>query len=257
VDEEIPLGGNLNEAVRIGNTVRRRAGPWTPAVHALLRFLEHEGFPAPRVLGIDERHREILTYIEGEAHPGNPIPLPARVFGEEHLIDSARLLRRYHDVVARFAPPLAARWRLVSPEPHELILHNDWSPWNALFRDGRLALILDWDLAGPGPRIWDIANAAYCWVPLIADASAIPAQEERSRRLRLFVDAYGLEDRSTLISALRARLIYVGQFIDEQARLGDPGMKRLVGWDTPRRMFLNDAGYLDRHRDAFERALVS
>jgi len=67
VDEEIPLGGNLNEAVRIGNTVRRRAGPWTPAVHALLRFLEHEGFPAPRVLGIDERHREILTYIEGEA----------------------------------------------------------------------------------------------------------------------------------------------------------------------------------------------
>ena len=71
------------------------------------------------------------------------------------------------------------------------------------------------------------------------------------------MDAYGLEDRSTLISALRARLSYVGQFIDEQARLGDPGMKRLVGWDTPRRMFVNDAGYLDRHRDAFERALVS
>jgi hypothetical protein len=44
--EELPLGGNLNDAVRVGNTVRRRAGPWTPAVHTLLRFLEAEGFPA-------------------------------------------------------------------------------------------------------------------------------------------------------------------------------------------------------------------
>ena len=29
--------------------------------------------------------------------------------------------------------------------------------------------------------------------------------------------------------------IYVGKFIDEQARIGDPGMMKLVGWDTPRR----------------------
>jgi hypothetical protein len=40
VARETSLGGNLNDAVRVGGTVRRRAGPWTPAVHALLRFLE-------------------------------------------------------------------------------------------------------------------------------------------------------------------------------------------------------------------------
>jgi hypothetical protein len=255
VTEEQPLGGNLNDAVRVGDTVRRRAGPWTPAVHALLKFLEREGFDAPRVLGMDEKGREILQYIEGEAHAGNPIPLPDFAFREDHMIDAARSLRRYHGMVASFRPPSDAAWRLVGPEPHELICHNDWSPWNALYRDGHFALTLDWDLAGPGPRIWDIANAAYSWSPLISGATAVADLGERARRLRLFCDAYGLENRTGLIAAMRARLIYVGRFIDEQARLGDPGMIRLVGWDTPRQMFVDDVGYLDEHRAVLERAL--
>jgi hypothetical protein len=256
VNDEVPLGGNLNDAVRVGDTVRRRAGPWTPAVHSLLRFLEAEGFPAPRARGMDEQGREILDYIEGEAHAGNPVPLPDSVFDEEHMIEAAGLLRRYHDTVARFRPSPELVWRLVSPGPHELILHNDWSPWNALFRDGRFALTLDWDLAGPGPRIWDVANAAYCWVPLIAGATAITDPAERWRRLGLFADAYGLENRGALIPALRARLVHVGRFIDEQARLGDPGMRRLVDWDTPRKMFVTDLAYLDANRRELDRALA-
>lgn len=254
--EERSLGGNLNDAVRVGDTVRRRAGPWTPAVHALLRFLEREGFDAPRVVGMDERGREMLEYIEGEAHSGNPVPLPAAVFSDGHLEAAARLLRRYHAAVVNFIAPADARWRLVAPEPHELICHNDWSPWNALFREGRLAVMLDWDLAGPGPRLWDIANAAYSWAPLISSATAVPEISERGRRLRLFCNAYGLSDRSGLIAAMRARLTYVGSFIDEQARLGDPGMRKLVGWDTPRKMLIDDVGYLDRHRKVLERALA-
>ena len=40
-DEEVPLtGGNITPVVRVGATVRRATGPWTPAVHALLRHLE-------------------------------------------------------------------------------------------------------------------------------------------------------------------------------------------------------------------------
>ena len=254
---EESLGGNLNDAVRVGDTVRRRAGPWTPAVHALLRFLEAEGFPAPRARGMDEQGREILEFIEGEAHAGNPVPLPDSVFGEQHLIDAARLLRRYHDTVASFHAPPELTWRLVAPRPHELILHNDWSPWNALFQDGRVTCMLDWDLAGPGPRMWDVANAAYSWVPLIAEPSAISDQSERMRRLGLFVDAYGLDDRTALIPALRRRLVHVGRFIEEQARLGDPGMRRLVSWDTPRKMFVDDLRYIDQHRGELERALSS
>lgn len=253
--EERSLGGNLNDAVRVGDSVRRRAGPWTPAVHSLLRFLEREGFPAPRVVGVDEQGREILEYIEGEAHAGNPVPLPDSVFREDHMIGAARLLRRYHDIVARFRPPPDAAWRLVGPEPHELICHNDWSPWNALFRDGRFALTVDWDLAGPGPRIWDVANAAYCWVPLIAGATAVPGIHERARRLRVFCEAYGLEDRSSLLGAVRDRIIYVGKFIVDQAKSGDPGFSKIAARGTPRRMFEDDVGYFDEHRAVLQRAL--
>jgi hypothetical protein len=42
-------GGNTGGAVRLGDTVRRVAGPWTPAVHALLEHLAANGFTrAPR-----------------------------------------------------------------------------------------------------------------------------------------------------------------------------------------------------------------
>ena len=46
---EHPLpGGNFDaDAVRVGNTVRRRAGPWTPAVHSLLRHLIDWDFARP------------------------------------------------------------------------------------------------------------------------------------------------------------------------------------------------------------------
>jgi hypothetical protein len=64
----LALGGGWEAGpVRIGDTVRRRSGRWTPAVHALLRHLESVGFDAaPRVLGVDGQGREVLSYIEGQ-----------------------------------------------------------------------------------------------------------------------------------------------------------------------------------------------
>ena len=67
-ETEVPLlGGDMTEGVvRVGRTVRRPVRPHTPAVHALLRHLEAVGFDgAPRVLGIDGRNREVLTYLPG------------------------------------------------------------------------------------------------------------------------------------------------------------------------------------------------
>ena len=251
--DEVALGGNLNQAVRVGDTVRRRAGAWTPAVHALLRYLEEAGFEAPRVLGIDEQGREILAYIPGEAYAGGENPVPDRVFDEEHLVAAARLLRRYHDAVAAFTPPPDATWRLVAPTAYELICHNDWSPWNALFRDEQLALMLDWDLAGPGSRLWDIGNAAASWVTLFS-ASRLFSLAERAQRLRLFCDAYGLEDRSALLETIRLRNEYVARFIEARARAGEPGFVTLASWDTPAKMD-EDLAYLKKHRPTFERAL--
>jgi hypothetical protein len=62
VAEERLEGGNVGGAVRVRDTVRRSAGPWTPAVHALLAHLADKGFTgAPRPLGFDEQGREVLT----------------------------------------------------------------------------------------------------------------------------------------------------------------------------------------------------
>ncbi|WP_416900672.1 ammonium transporter [Micromonospora echinospora] len=90
--QEIPLhGGNVSTVVRVGDTVRRNAGPWTPAVHALLRHLEYVGFTgAPRAYGMDERNREVLSYLEGEC---GEYPLAPHWVTDEALVTVATMLR--------------------------------------------------------------------------------------------------------------------------------------------------------------------
>lgn len=66
--EEKLEGGNSSEVYRVGNTVRRNLKPDSHLVHRLLQHLEKKGYPyAPKFLGIDEKGREVLSYIEGEA----------------------------------------------------------------------------------------------------------------------------------------------------------------------------------------------
>ena len=68
---EIPLlGGTANRGRvhRVRDTVRRPLRPTSAATHALLRHLEEVGFDgAPRVLGVDDAGREVLSYIPGQA----------------------------------------------------------------------------------------------------------------------------------------------------------------------------------------------
>ncbi len=73
---ETPLiGGSVAGATRVGDTVRRSMGPWSDAVHDLLRHLESVDFAgAPRFLGIDGAEREVLSWIDGVAAT-NPWPV--------------------------------------------------------------------------------------------------------------------------------------------------------------------------------------
>jgi hypothetical protein len=196
-------GGYTNDGhvVRVGDTVRR---PWratTPATAALLEHLERAGFDgAPRFLGRDEAGREMLSYIPGRAaiEPVEPWAL-----GDEALVSVARLLRRFHDAVAGFDPAgltwpeaVPARWR------GGLVTHNDPNLDNVVFADGAAAALIDFDLAGPGSAVWDVACAARLWAPL---RDPVDAPHARSlERLRLFLDAYGLpaRDRGSVIDAL-------------------------------------------------------
>jgi hypothetical protein len=183
--QEIPLhGGNTSIVVRSGDTVRRNAGPWTPAVHALLRHLEYVGFTgAPRALGIDERGREVLSYLEGEC---GEYPLAPHWVTDEALVTVATMLRMFHDAQYGFRPPPGAVWRSFGPPPPdtEVICHHDAAPHNVIWRpDGTLSLI-DFDLASPGARIYDVAYAAWTWVPLFSDRDSYTLGWKRPNRPR-------------------------------------------------------------------------
>src|SRR5262249_50614643 len=89
--EEVPLLGGMSTpgVVRVGDTVRRPQNANSDYVHELLLHLERCGFDgAPRYLGVDDRGREILTFIEGFAPPHNGFRLT-----EEAVRAGARLVR--------------------------------------------------------------------------------------------------------------------------------------------------------------------
>src|SRR6476620_8206341 len=93
--DEVLDGGNSNTVVRVGTTVRRPTGPWTPAVHVLLRTLRAAGVhEVPEPLGMDEHGREVLSFLPGDV--GN-YPLPAWLWAPTILDDAGALLRRVHD----------------------------------------------------------------------------------------------------------------------------------------------------------------
>lgn len=182
-DGDIHRGG-VNSVQRIGNTVRRPTGAWTPAVHALLRHLETSGFSeAPRFLGIDEEEREILSFVPGQAAMR---PWPRALRSDQGLIALATLLRRYHDAVEGFEPPPNARWRVpgVSWQPGMIIRHGDLGPWNTIWRNDSLTGLIDWDFAEPGWPLEDVAQMAWQLVPLRGDRMIDEVGLERRPDLR-------------------------------------------------------------------------
>jgi len=234
IEQEVPLhGGNVTGAVRVGQTVRRAIGPWSASVHALLLHLEHCKFNgSPRFLGLDEQGREILTFIEGEI---GHYPLQPYMWSDASLVAVAQLLRRYHDATSSFIPPENAIWHFAYPDhqQHEVICHGDVAPYNLIYRAGRPYVLIDFDTAGPGPRLWDLAYAAYCFVPLsyAVDKQEIglAAPSFQGPRLRLFCQAYQLEPPYTaVLDFVERRLYAMCEWLSEGAAAHDPARLRLV-----------------------------
>ncbi len=210
--------------MRIGDTVRRRTGPWTPAVHALLAHLAERGFEgAPRVHGLDDQGREILDYMPGE------VSVFPSTDDDSTLPVVARLLRRYHDATVDF-PADGLVWDIAPREPVEVICHGDVAPYNSITRDGRVVAFIDFDTAHPGPRLWDVAYAAYRFVPLNEPDNNVLPPDRQLRRLRDFCDAYGLTDteRRLLPETLIARLRAVMDYIRTRATAGHPSFQRHI-----------------------------
>ncbi|WP_163508803.1 phosphotransferase [Fodinicola acaciae] len=225
-------GGNAAGAVRIGDTVRRPIGPWTPSVHALLAHLEDKDFPgAPRVRGIDAEGREVLTFLDGETI-GDRKPWPRWVHAEETLDQVATWLRAYHEAVADFVPPDAAMWRYNRKwRPGLIVAHNDAAPYNAAWRDDRLAGFFDWDFAGPVSRAADLAFVAFSWVPLharqVVAAEGFTDFAGRRRRLERFLRSYGSPwELAEIVEIMRQQ---IRAHADDIAAGGDPLSVKMAG----------------------------
>lgn len=252
------LGGNVTSVIRVGMTVRRGIGPWSPSVQQLLRHLEEVGFDgAPRFLGVDEHGREILSYLPGEV---GHYPLPETFWSPASLTAAARLLRRFHDATVSFVAPIDAVWQMADSNlpVHEVICHNDAAPHNVVFVNGLPVAWIDFDTAGPGPRIRDVAYSAYRFVPLAEEAHArslgFHHPNEVAGRLRAFCDAYGLEDRSLLLATVEERLEELVEWIIEHAEAGNPAYRRHVE-EGHLSLYEGDLAFLSRHRVTLVKAL--
>ncbi|MEV6793065.1 aminoglycoside phosphotransferase family protein [Streptomyces sp. NPDC051320] len=260
-NEEQPLsGGNVSaEVVRVGDTVRRPAGPWTPAVHALLTHLHESGFrAAPRPLGIDDQGREVLTFV-----PGNVV-WPARFASmrpARRLARVARLIRDFHDAVQDFTPPSDAQWQVLIPaegatDEAGIIAHQDLAPWNLVVSEQDDWAFIDWDTAAPGSRLWDVAYAMHGFIPLSAHPDWQCA--DAGARLRVFADAYGLDEaeRRQLVPLLGRRTRSMHDFLRGQAARGNqPWTTLWAGGHGD--AWRGDAAYIEQREEHWERVLLA
>jgi hypothetical protein len=234
-EAETPLsGGTLNSVVRVGTTVRRTAGPWTPTVQSLLRHLRDRDFDlAPEPLGLDRSGRETVSYIPGTT-VGWSLPWPDVVRADALLEEMGAVTARYHRAVADFRPAGTRPWQSAAAElgPNELVCHHDLAPYNVVLAGERIGGIIDWDLAGPGTALSELAFVAWQWVPLhgpfVTRLVGWQQPPDRVRRLRLLLDAYGLDDRADFINLVVDRIGYNRLVMVRQAAQGHPAYQRLI-----------------------------
>jgi len=251
-------GGTSNRGlvVRVGDTVRRPQSAGSAAVHALLRHLEEVDFDgAPRYLGEDELGREVLSYVPGQAAT---VPYPDWALTDDALRSVAELLRRYHAAVSTF-DFTSYEWptRVPAPYRRDLVTHNDANLDNVVFRDGRAYALIDFDLASPGSRLWEIALAARLWVPLRDPVDVPDDRPQRTyERFRLFADAYGIDgsERTQLAEAAARTHSWCYGIVRAGAHRGVPGYARY--W-TPAAQAHAERGrqWLAQHTDHLRDAL--
>jgi Phosphotransferase enzyme family len=238
-----------------GDVVRRPAGPWTPAVHALLDHLERAGYAgSPRAVSAGAE--DVVTCIPGESvHP--------HAWSDEGVFQVGALLRGLHDATAGFVPPPGVTWHpwpFASDAPDAIISHRDTGPWNIVARDGLPAAFIDWVTAGPADPLEEIAATAWLNAQLhdddIAERQGLPGAPARAAQLRGFAEGYRLAaaGRRRLVTAMIEYAIRDSAAEAVQAgvtpQAGDCGALWAITWRA------RSAAWMVRHRALLENALT-
>lgn len=173
--------------VRIEGTVRRPMGAHSEFVHRLLKMLESEGFNySPRFQGLDDRGREVLSYIDGECGTWRLTWLDSQILAV------TRILREFHDCTS--STDLA--------QDHECVCHGDFAPWNLIFRDDMPIGMIDFDGAAPGKRIEDLSYMAWTFLGL----GVVDSISKQVHRLDMIYKEYGMEPTGELATIILEKL---------------------------------------------------
>jgi Ser/Thr protein kinase RdoA (MazF antagonist) len=227
-EAETPLEGGwlTSGVVRVGDTVRRPPSANGAFVHRLLEQLEQVGFDAsPRFLGVDGQGREILTFIDGDV----PSDCRSAIWTDEQLSAVARLLRRLHDATASTTLTSGA----------EVVCHNDFGPWNLVWREGIPVGIIDFDNAAPGRRLDDLGYSV--WKHLNLGLVELRVGEQR-RRAGLMASAYGLPADRHLLAAIERSQMRMREVIGSAPN--DPKRDEALGQNQRERDWLSSNGML-------------
>ncbi|NRD80814.1 aminoglycoside phosphotransferase family protein [Bacillus sp. BRMEA1] len=235
-NEEMLTGGNVSNVYRSEDTVRRELNLDSPKIHKLLKHLENKGFNyAPKFLGIDEKGREILSFIEGEA--GN-YPLKEYMWSDDVLIEIGKILRLYHDSVSDFSFDDSGESIDNTPKQFEVLCHNDFAIYNIIFNYERPIGIIDFDVAGPGPRLWDIAYTLYTCIPLsrfyLSETgekvyyNSLQHANHIKQRVKLFFESYGEGIETDYLEMVLLRLEGLCKTITRKASEGEIAFQKMI-----------------------------
>lgn len=132
------------------------------------------GLPVPAVVtrgAVAGRQVLVSNFIPGalafevlDAHPDRAHDLGLRIgetFGRLHRVAAPPGLRARDDAwIERGGPALSPIRHLLATVPgQDRLLHLDYHPKNLLIRDDRVAGIIDWENAMPGPPHMDLARS--------------------------------------------------------------------------------------------------
>lgn len=208
-------GGYMTDVVRVGETVRRSLKDNSAFVHRLLGHLEERGFDgAPRFLGIDEAGREILSYIDGIVPYDGSAHVDFRA--DTALVGVFQLLRRLHDFTA--STDLSGS--------EEVVMHGDPTPRNTVYRDGNPVAFIDFDLAHPGRRLRDVAQALWQFLDMGSSESRDLA--EHRRRIPMLCHAYGMDETTGLIDEIIALQTTTLVGLKQGADAGNQAFAKLI-----------------------------
>lgn len=225
------------------------------AAHAVLRHLEAQDFAgAPRFVDGDDTS-EVLSHV-----PGQSIPSSLEGFRDDDTLNTiARAIRALHLALGEFRPPHGMTFPRMpgAPEGGRFVCHNDLAPWNTIMHGKTFAGFIDWDLVTLASPAWDLAYAAWRFVPLYPDETSFGPVEQRGHRLNLFLDAYGLadEERSGFVDLVRRRQCSAYETVEQWGREGRAGFDRLF----EQRLHvgaLDDVAWIDSHGDELRRAIL-